>query len=382
MTSRKKISCKRSKMATCISAFFIIMMSVSSSPTVLTIRNSSILSFYLRNNTNTNSTLLLNMAIVDSTTAPENDMLNQVLTGPYIILLTFSFITSTTLLGLVLAYLNNVSLAKECVLLYLYKDVLMIWISMNCLWEIRLFLWYVTVNDLNISILSAKVISFLIWCFSLALLLLINVISILKFYMMKAVMLDPPMPWGDDESLGVRKIRAACFVPSIGFTSTMYFFGLYPKLYYVFIGNGISYLALPRPTFIFPGLLVFLLITCIITSLGAKFYGSSNKQFIDIIIPREMNNFLWMMLVVLAIMLLAGGFDIFETRNRWNIFVVLISIIPLITPAFVIIKNDSLKSYVVKLIKNGLEDAFLLNIYLTPASLMLVTFFIIQLMFN
>ena len=50
-------------------------------------------------------------------------------------------------------------------------------------------------------------------------------------------MLDPKMPWGEDDTGGIKCICGVCTTLTITFTLTMYGFGIYPKLYYWTIGE-------------------------------------------------------------------------------------------------------------------------------------------------
>jgi hypothetical protein len=49
--------------------------------------------------------------------------------------------------------------------------------------------------------------------------------------------LDPPMPWGYDDALGINIIRLAYSIFTVGCFSVMYVFGPHPKipLYYVLV---------------------------------------------------------------------------------------------------------------------------------------------------
>ena len=159
----------------------------------------------------------------------------QLVTGTYAVFEVISFIISTTILLIILTYLNNgVSIAKECILLYLYRDVVIAWMSLSFLWFIRMILCYFTSRGLGIGEIQAKVISFLTVVLLLYLSVIMNVISIIKFYAAKKVMLDPPMPWGDNESLGFKIIRFGCIASGILLALTTHLLGYYPKLYYFF----------------------------------------------------------------------------------------------------------------------------------------------------
>ena len=48
------------------------------------------------------------------------------------------------------------------------------------------------------------------------------------------------MPWGDDDSKGLKWIRVIATLVTLILNSTMFGFGIYPKTYYWFIGQEIQ----------------------------------------------------------------------------------------------------------------------------------------------
>ena len=292
-------------------------------------------------------------------------------TGSSVLFSTICCILSVTILSVILAYLNNVSIAKECILLYLYKDVVKIWIVINCLWEIRAIFCYPIEERVGIEgfEFSQKVIIFCIYSLTLTVVLLKNMICGLNIYIKKEAILDPPMPWGDNENLAVIIIRSICCASAFGFTSTMFALERYPKLYFLSIKYGTD-IQLERPfaSSIYAVVLMFFISTLIIIFFVEKWYRSTNKGLIDDIIPRQMNYFLWK----LPFLLCFGFMQDYERKGHWAIYQLPIFIGQVLTPAFIILISNPLKSYTLKLIKYTYDEAFLLSIYLTPAFLMLI----------
>ena len=122
-------------------------------------------------------------------------------TLPYLSFASISMTVSNLLLVTILAYLKNLSLAKQCLLLCLYKDLVALWICMNSSWEIRIILSYSTGHGQGIDDVLSVVLSFCLWCVIGLSLLLMNVIAALKLYISKTNTLDPPMPWGTTKIL-------------------------------------------------------------------------------------------------------------------------------------------------------------------------------------
>ena len=150
---------------------------------------------------------------------------------------TITFI-SNLLVILVRSYLCNVSLAKQCILSYLYRDVLLAWMVLISIWELGILSIYWTGYGVGLDMITSKVLGFLLNCSFVTFLLLMDAIGVLTMYIIRAKTIDPWMPWGDDESRGLKMIHAVCIGTSILFTLTMYILGIYPISYYFFLFGG------------------------------------------------------------------------------------------------------------------------------------------------
>ena len=143
-----------------------------------------------------------------------------------------------TLLCLVFAYLHSVNIAKQCVLLSLYKEfiiVLVLTLTMGNLISIGMY-----THGYPMNWIPATIITIFMRIGFIVLLLLANIIQLLKYRMNKEKMLDPPMPWGEDELKGVIWIRVFCWGFSIGFVIIMHLCGVHTVYYYIAIGQGES----------------------------------------------------------------------------------------------------------------------------------------------
>jgi len=206
-------------------------------------------------------------------------------------------------------------------------------------------------------------------------LLQVNFACAINLYMTKTMQLDPPVPWGYDEKSAIIGIRIVCIGLVLGLTSTMYGLEVYPNLYYVFIGNDVSLLDLPKATLIYPTVIVSLLVNCTLLCIAARCYRTNNVQHIGEIIPKQIIYTFWTFMAVTGIIIFSGAFDnLLGLRNRWMLLQLLISLTQVITPAMVIFNDENLKSHSIKVVKEKLEDAFFLNIYLTPTILALIIY--------
>ena len=219
---------------------------------------------------------------------------------------------------------------------------------------------------------TAVIVPYCIHILCAMLLAVMNVIAAFKFYTMKANMVDPPMPWGDNERLGIIMIRLFTGVLSIGIVSIIYVLGFYPKLCYLFkLGYYTSTMEFPQNSLILPGYLFVLQIVCLLTYLGAKKYESSNNQLREGITFRQIQFFFWIVMLLFLSWHICETFQISGLKNQWRLLQVLASISLAVAPLLVILTTNQLKSYVLKILENVLHEMFLLSIYLTPAFLLL-----------
>ena len=296
-------------------------------------------------------------------------------TLPYLSFASISMTVSNILLVTILAYLKNLSLAKQCLLLCLYKDLVALWIFMNSSWEIRIILSYSTGHGQGIDDVLSVVLSFCLWCVIGLSLLLMNVIAALKLYISKTNTLDPPMPWGDDENIGLNFIRVTCTLLIVGFTSVLYGLGIYPKIYYLFSGiESPNSFGQPRAATIFPVMLLILVASGMVTYLCAKFYKSRSLQLNETPIPKQLNYLVWMPMMAVSLTLCSSALDILSSRNHWKLFRMNIAMLQLATPAIIIMRTPDLKAYFGKSISSTWDQLFFMQIYLTPALISLIMY--------
>ena len=316
---------------------------------------------------------MLNVSFDDNSASPEapnEDSSYPAVTLDYLIFASLSMIISNLILFVIISYLKNISLVKQCLVICLYEDLAMIMICLNSVWEIRLLLSYSIGDGLGIAKTISLILSFCAFCLMGLLLSLMNVVSALKLYMNKTNLLDPPMPWGEDENIGIITIRIICAIPIIGITATMYGLGIYPKLYYLFAGlDSNDFFQQPRASLVYPVMLLFLIFTSLLTFLGAKFYKSQTLQPDEVAIPRQINYILWMNMIFISLTIFLSIFNLLSERNHWKLFRLNIIILQVATPAIIILRNDEMKTYSYNFIKNTLDQIFFMQIYLTPAVL-------------
>ena len=276
-----------------------------------------------------------------------------------------------TLLCLIFAYLHSVNLAKECLLLRLYKEFILVLVSCSGL-----------INVLSIGMykygypmhwIPATIITVCLRIGTINLLLLANIVQFLKYRMNKEKMLDPPMPWGDDEHRGIIWIRVFCWGLSTGFVITMYVVGLHTATYHLLIGKDYDQ-AIP---IIHSGLNICLLSTCFFFIIGENYFRKKNEaQAFDPVVSRRLK-YLILGFVLTSLITAICNISVHAMSNSprlWikkRVFNILL-IVEIVMAMYTILNADQLKSYIFKLMTDIYERAFFLNIYLVPSFLFIL----------
>jgi hypothetical protein len=218
----------------------------------------------------------------------------------------------------------------------------------------------------------AKVITFVYGCIFGLILVFMNIIYAVKCYISKSKVLDPPMPWGDDDVLGIRLIRCSGTVLITGFFTVMYTLGMYPKIYYSLVDQNVSLTNSPEGGYIFLGLTFFLVLTGTVIGIITKVIEAASGHILEVIVPRQMNFFLWIFPTVIIVVYLPVR--IFEPVHPFEGMFIVCSIWFIIIPALVIYFADQIKHNVSKVLKNKIEEAFMLSIYVTPAIITVILY--------
>ena len=314
-----------------------------------------------------------------NTSSPGEEEGHVFVSTSYAILSTIAFGLLTTITLLILAYLRNVTLAVEGFLLYLYKEFLLVAILLGSMFELFLLFSYVFRNGLYLDDLQAKIVAFCTWCLTQYLLILLNLISTFKLYMTKTKMLDPPLPFGMDDYNGFNALRAACVTISIGFTSGMYVLGVYPQVYYLLRGPDVLSNPIPIGVTLSIGVCAFLLITFLLTCIAARLCTSTDCQMVNSMLRKQLNSLLIASMVIFGSMILLWSLiyqnwspiQDFNIMDQWKLVYGINQIVHTIIGANLIWRTPQVKSYVFKLLKDTLDEAFFLSIFIVPLLLAL-----------
>ena len=294
----------------------------------------------------------------------ESEFSIQQITGIEVMIGAMSTFVSNVFSFVILNYLGNLGLAKDCLLLYLYKDLICLAMCMNCWSEILLVLGYTIGGVVKTSATLAKVFSFMACNFLLLLLLNMNISSALKLYQKKTNLLDPPMPWGDDDCKGIKWIRVISTVFTLILTSTMFGLGIYPTAYYWFSGQEIP--SFSKDAMAFPIIWIVLISTSIFTALIGKYYERPIPHPADTNIPRQIDYFHIIFCLLFTLIVILGQSNLFSSSNTWNLWKIHLLVIQVAIPVLTVLKENQLRRYAYNLIKSSLEELFFYQLYLTP----------------
>ena len=271
-----------------------------------------------------------------------------------------AFIAIGTACALTLSYLNNLSLAKKCLLLYLYKDVISCCLCLRSFRMIEALLSYYDVNGTSKTL--AIVLSFGLSLCVFYLCLLLIFVSVSKLYMAKSNTIDSPIPFlPKNEALAIKQIRIGCFLLAIGVLSTTFSVGWYPLSYYIMMqdqeeGTYLIYRC---------GILLLLSISGVLT-VAKRYYETTTDLQIDQIIPKTIKCIFIFFLSTLACSIIAEATQLMETKKIVKISEIIRSIILIFGPFVMIYRSNQLKTHSIRIIKNTCDDFFLLSIYLVP----------------
>ena len=274
----------------------------------------------------------------------------------FVIFSILSLLTSTILLTFIWNYLKNAAITKECILLYLYEDSVGIVLIGSWVWFAIVISGYTTTTGATLGVYQVTILSFCIITIELQLLLILNVVSIIKLYTIKEMVLDPPIPWGDDDHDCIKILRIVSWMVITLFVVCMYAGGFYPKGYYYLIGDSRSLLELPNGPVIFDGILGVLFVIPTISTIPASFYRQSEEQSLATQRNQRFHHQLIIFILIIAAGIVYGIFS--SSLGSFLIFGQLLIVGGcVLTPFLIIITSVPLKAYTEKILANALANA-------------------------
>ena len=300
----------------------------------------------------------------------ESEHLYPIVTTFHLVIGTASMILSDSFLLVVLNYLRSISLAKECLLVLLYKDFIKLAICINCLAEISLIFVYLIGYGIGISDIVAKLFSFVgcnVW---FLLLLWLNTIGSFKLYQRKTNRIDPPMPWGDDDSRGLKWTRVLATTLTLTFSTTMFGLGKYPRIYYWLSGQeNLDSYEDEKASLIYSILFIFLISAIIITFLAEKFYKPSNSYLENESIPDQINYIQSTLFSIVVFAIVIDESTFLSSINPFKMLKTKLALIQVGTPIITILRASQIRNYTYNMLRKIWEELFFYQLYLTPTLL-------------
>ena len=284
------------------------------------------------------------------------------ITFTFVIFSTITFIISNILLLRFVGYLNDVSFEKQGMLLYLYRDVVKLSLSICWLWMIAVVTCNIAGNGLTMDQTKAKFFGYGFMALGQLLLLTLNAQGYLRCCMMKERMLDPPMPWDNTESeriAPINKVRCSSILLTLLFTVILYASEIYPKVYYNLTGDFRTYFKLPLGTLVISSSQIILFITYTSMAIRSEIYQQSTGSETNDNFPRQINHLLRAILLLVVSFVICAVWIPSGYGRLWVAFQIIISTGGVILPGWMMLVVSPFRSYVARTIRNRI--AFLLE---------------------
>ena len=278
-----------------------------------------------------------------------------------------SCIPSTAVAIIIWSYLQNLSLVNDGILLDLYKDVVANLIIIRMALLVKGIIRVVKFSDqpTGMNPMQAKITFFIVFVISFSFFVQLNIISVVRLYIAKTRVLDPPMPRNDDK-LGLTIIRTLVVISSLGIPSILYIFKVYPKVYYRFVHEQ----NVPISSYLYSCFIIILVFMFVITIIAERYYSKEAQDQMATIIPYQIY-----FILVPTILLNHELFEIIlsavEPSIRGEIYELLTSISGIVTSMIIVFSSKTLLSYATKFVKEKLEELFFRSIYVIPLLLLI-----------
>ena len=283
-----------------------------------------------------------------------------IVNGTFALVFILLQIITTILISLILGYLDSVSMVKHCLVFHLYREFFHAFLVLGWVWTIPVITCLVNGNGISIDTFTAKIVSYCLYGIALHLLLSLNLMAFLKFYIAKENVLDPSLPWDDDDLTFLRKFRVGSFLLANILLVALFASKRYPKIYYHLIGDDRSLSELPTGTSMSGGLLFLLIITYTITCIATKLLKSDQGEYVETRFPRQLNCVSKMFLSIVGVVMLFGIFmNAFKGGHFWMVECVMRIILGILLPTYFILNTAQLKTYLKKIIIKAKSESYL-----------------------
>ena len=330
-----------------LTSIFLLIFPLNYTGKTLTTRNDTIfLGLKLPNNSqqiNTRIDIDIPDSLMDGNVAN-----HSVVTSTLVVIFTIVQIVSAALLGLIFKYSRNVSLTKECLLLYIFQETTKSIFLINLIGYVSVITCLMGNDQVTISKISAQIISYFYCCFTLHVLITLNAMALLKVRMAREIMLDPPLPWENCNDRTVfNRFRLANTLAVVIFVSALYLSEGYPYLYFLMIGNDTPFFQLPTGTITFTLVLALLICIYIANSVRYQYYNLKGFEVArNNLFPMGVHlmalTIAWILFLVLFFYVFT---DTFKGGKIWITILLYQIKTTVITPVYVMIATPGLQTY-------------------------------------
>ena len=283
---------------------------------------------------------------------------NFSITANFLIFTTMSFLVSNILLCLLLSYLYSVPYNKEGLLLYLYRDLVKLCLSITWLWTITVIACTTIGNGISIEGQAAKLVANCYLALGMLLLITMNFIAILRLFMVKENMLDPPLPWNKthyEPSNSNIQFRIANISLTLSLIFILYIYDAYPRMYYNLKGDGRTLLNLPIGTMVISGIEITLIIAYTATSIVTEVLQHTQRLDIERSLPRQWNYLLRANLILAGVFVLCGFLIPHGKGYLWIAFQIIMTTMGVILPGWMIVALPQLRHFVIRRMRINTE---------------------------
>ena len=302
----------------------------------------------------------------DSSTKAHKEFTSFLVSDYFVIISVLIQITITVLQGLLLGYLGSLSTVKHCLMLYLYRELVRITLILSWIWTLTVIICLVNGNGITVDTFTAKFTSYCFYGLNLHGLLCLDLIGIIKLYTTKEKVVDPSMPWDDDDQGFFKKLRLGCLLFTSFLLTTMYLTDAHPKLYYILTGDNRSLLELPKATSISSGILVLLIAIYALTRIATVFYKTNEDDYSGNRFHAKLNSVFSLVVCIGSLIIFVGVFmNLLNDGSIWIVHLLMSIVMGVLPPVYIIVCTSQFKTYVQKIIARSTYEciSFLLRKY-------------------
>ena len=268
---------------------------------------------------------------------------------------------ATILLSFILGYLGSIEDVRRGVLLYMYKDIVSIFLFIQWTWCAIVLTCFITGNGPIINTMMAKISSYALTFFLIQFLVFLNILSMFKLYMSKEMILDPLLPWENADNRdpkAVGKIRLTCVSLGLLIILIMVTSEAYPQFYYYMVGDYETLNGWPIGSTIIIVIYVILTSIYVITTIATEIYQKREEPFAAEpnflrqfqIIPR-------IFVIILSMVLYCYVYyNMFRNGQLWFVTQLLLTLTGVLSPTFIITNTVLLNNYVHQILENVLDQ--------------------------